>query len=139
MEELQPRVLAVSAATAVQKRPRKNRTKKITRDSPSDEDNPGCLALLKKISCSLQCGGTSCSIKETEPVSASSPSASSCESLTSIAMVEPIKVSPRKRRASSKPVVPIEGMTASEGVVPVKKARRTPKKSLPTTQVTAQV
>jgi hypothetical protein len=51
-------------------------------------------------------------------------------------LVEPKTITPRKRRASSKPAMP---MTASEGVAPVKKARRTSKKSQPTTQVITQV
>jgi len=81
--------------------PRRQRVKKAVKEPRErEEEDPGCLALLKKISCSLQCGGTTCSIKETEQVSASSLSASSCESLTS---VEPKKPSARKRRASSKP------------------------------------
>ena len=36
----------------------------------------GCFGLLKKISCSLQCGGTTCSVKETLSPSSSSASCS---------------------------------------------------------------
>jgi len=106
--------------------PRRQRVKKAVKEPRErEEEDPGCLALLKKISCSLQCGGTTCSIKETEQVSASSLSASSCESLTS---VEPKKPSARKRRASSKPP------QAKDDVGPAKRVRRACKKSLPETR-----
>lgn len=103
--------------------PKIQRIKKAKKQTcVDDQEEPGCLALLKKISCSLQCGGTSCSIRETEQISPSSLSDSSSESLAS---VEPTKAAVRKRRSSSKP--PVTSM-AMEGLAPVKRARRTAKK-----------
>lgn len=101
--------------------PKRQRVK-AQKSSPNEAEQPGCLALLKKISCSLQCGTTSCSIKETEQVSSSSPSASSCES---VASVEPKRATARKRRVLSKPPLPVDG------VPPVKRVKRAPKKTLP--------
>ena len=121
-----------------QKLSRKTKPKKFIQREEEEED-PGCLALLKKISCSLQCGGTSCSIQETEPLSSlgSSLSASSNESLTSN---KTPKAKPRKRqRSTSKPPAkPTEGGILSEGVVPIKKARRTPNKAKPPLKVVGQ-
>jgi len=110
-----------------QVKPQKKRTNRPRKKNVvCTDDDPGCLGVLKKLTCSLQCGGTSCSIKETEQLSTSSPSASSCESLS-----PPVKMS-RKRRPP-KSTTPHEG---GEGVAPVKRVRRSPKKSVPDVKVT---
>lgn len=87
--------------------------KKRKEDSSHWTDNHfGCLALLRKLTCSLQCGGTTCSIKETENMSGSSqsptPSVSSFESV----QLEPMAVE------------------AAPVCVPVKQARKRPAKKL---------
>lgn len=94
----------------------------------SDEDTPGCLGLLKKISCTLHCGGSTCSIKETEQLS-SSPSAESYESCESLKPPK-AKPRPRKRKITSKPPsVSSENPDAVQDIaIPKKRVRRSPKK-----------
>ena len=46
----------------------------------SPDQDVGCFDLLKKISCTLSCGGTTCSIKETDPDCSLSSSAESSAS-----------------------------------------------------------
>jgi len=127
-----------SASTKKVTKPR--RKSKTSKETPtSDEDNPGCLGLLKKISCTLHCGGSSCSIKETEQMtsasSSSSPSeASSCESLNN---TKKTKARTRKRRIDGKPpiIVASECDTTPEGThaPPKKRIRRrsSTKKNVP--------
>jgi len=86
----------------------------------------GCLALLRKLTCSLQCGGTSCSVKETEQQSGStSPSVSASSSLESVAVEQPSAVKSRKRPQKKKQV---QDTNADPTAPVVKKARRPSKK-----------
>ena len=62
---------------ALQKQSKKSKPRqKAPKHYPGNTDSPpadqGCFGLLKKLSCTLQCGGTSCSIKETEPIDSGS-------------------------------------------------------------------
>jgi hypothetical protein len=93
------------------------------------EDTPGCLGLLKKISCTLHCGGSTCSIKETEQLS-TSPSVESCESCESLQKQSKVKARPRKRKLSSKSpsVVSENPETIQDIATPKKRVRRSPKK-----------
>ena len=74
------------------------------RDTDSDAADQGCLGLLKKLSCSLQCGGNSCSIKETESTSPSDTVSSSSSSLGDSQSVPPSSSSssPTKKLAAKK-------------------------------------
>jgi hypothetical protein len=90
---------------------------KLKHRSDDDDDNHGCLALLKKLTCSLQCGGSTCSMKETETGSSKSPT-------PSISSLESDLVSPPKRRkrpAKKQAEDPL-------GPPAVKKVRRSTKK-----------
>lgn len=109
-------------------KPKPNR-KQSNKLDHSDEETPGCLGLLKKISCTLQCGGSTCSIKETEQLSSSSPSVSSCESEKKPDKPKP---RPRKRKVSKPPLEPQQSVQDSVVVpAPQKRVRRTSKKNVP--------
>lgn len=112
---------------SVEQNPIKLKHKKSNQLDQSDEDNPGCLGLLKKISCTLQCGGSTCSIKETENIS-SSPTESSCES---VKPPEKPKARPRKRKVVEKPPPSTIESQESEVTPPKKRVRRTSKKNVP--------
>lgn len=106
-----------------------NKTKNPKQDSgyiSDDEDIPsGCLGILKKMSCTLQCGGTSCTVKETEQHNPSDTSSVTVSSSTQSLSDNTTKKPTRKRRVSKKKS--IEPGSTSEA--PVKKAKRTPKKA----------
>lgn len=74
-------------------------------DPVNDEDasTVGCLSFLKKISCTLSCGGTTCSIKETEPLSSSSSTGSSPTTTGSSAATPPSPLRPEAVSAAQTP------------------------------------
>ena len=74
-------------------------------DPVNDEDasTVGCLSFLKKISCTLSCGGTTCSIKETEPLSSSSSTGSSPTTTGSSAATPPSPLRPEAVSAVQTP------------------------------------
>ena len=123
--------------------------RKEKNDSGSDED-VGCMAMLKKISCTLNCGGSTCSIKETEHTSGSTtPSVSpsvSVESIyinkeqmpdsVSLANVQPMPIptpAPKSRkRPVKKQMEANQSPTEQDSTAPaVKKVRRSSKKKQP--------
>lgn len=110
------------------------------------DENLGCLALLRKLTCSLQCGGTSCSIKETEQTSRSTtPSVSSLGSIdleqhdpmqrspseppSQVEQQPPLASKSRKRPQKKKSNVSVPQEVTMDPPAPaVKKARRPSKK-----------
>lgn len=92
--------------------------------SDSDEDH-GCFALLKRLTCSLQCGGSTCSIKETEHTSGSSksptPSMSSLESM----QLDP---QPLVGSSTSIAVAPAPAPAVAAPATPPTKVRKRPAK-----------
>ena len=134
-------------------KPRQKATRHYPGDTDSDPADQGCFGLLKKLSCSLQCGGTSCSIKETEPIDScssvtlsptetvSSPSSSS-SSLDDSQSVPPPGSSTKKLAAKKRKLKTSQAAASSDLVQdpnfdgamqppPVKKInrRRSPKKT----------
>jgi len=113
----------------------RQKPKSHKRDHECDEDNVGCLSILKKLSCSLQCGGTSCSIKETEHTSGSSgsttPVASEASSFGTIDVEQeqpkPIPAPKVRKRSSRKKSDVVNALESTEPPV-VKRARRPSKK-----------
>jgi hypothetical protein len=117
--------------------------------SDSDED-VGCMALLKKISCTLQCGGSTCSIKETEHTSGSNtPSVSPTVSMESLPVIKaqqspelvsmtqenleqipgPTPVQKKRKRSTKKQEVVQKPNDEGDPPAPVvKKVRRTSRK-----------
>ena len=67
--------MEVDAPVSAAKSTRSQRKRKKSTSPPVDVE-VGCFDLLKKLSCSVQCGGKTLSIKETMP-----PSSSSSETL----------------------------------------------------------
>ena len=125
-------------------KPRRKASRHYPEDTDSDPADQGCFGLLKKLSCSLQCGGTSCSIKETEPIDSGSSvtlSSSSSSSPNDSQSVPP--TGPTKKRAASKrklktlqaaapsDLVQDPGLDGAMQPPPIKKVnrRRSPKKS----------
>jgi len=64
-------------------KPRRKASRHYPRNTDSDSADQGCFGILKKLSCSLQCGGTSCSIKETEPIDSESSVTLSSDTVSS--------------------------------------------------------
>lgn len=96
----------------------------------NEEDVSGCWDVLKKLSCTLQCGGKSCSIKETEQQSGSTtPSLSPSLESVSFDIVEPkpITTAPKRRKQSHKKSIDPDG-TQEPSVPAVKKVRKISKK-----------
>lgn len=114
------------------------------------EEVIGCWDVLKKLSCTLQCGGKSCSIKETEQKSGST-TPSTPSSLESVGFVheepklvnhppvdhtpegqKPITTAPKRRKRSQKKTVGCVGATQEDNPEPsvpaVKKVRKISKK-----------
>ena len=61
--------MEVDAPVSVAKTDRSQRKRKKSTSPPVEV---GCFDLLRKLSCSVQCGGKTLSVKETEPYSSSS-------------------------------------------------------------------
>ena len=78
---------------------RKHRQDPVNDKDDEDASTVGCLSFLKKISCTLSCGGTTCSVKETEPLSSSSSTGSSHTTTGSSAATTPSP--PRKAAVSA--------------------------------------
>ena len=126
-------------------KPRRKASRHYPEDTDSDPADQGCFGLLKKLSCSLQCGGTSCSIKETEPTDSVSSDAVSSLSSSSLSPDDSQSVpptGPTKKRAATKrklktlqaaapsDLVQDPGLDGAMQPPPVKKVnrRRSPKK-----------
>ena len=77
---------------------RKHRQDPVNDKDDEEASTVGCLSFLKKISCTLSCGGTTCSVKETEPLSSSSSTGSSHTTTGSSAATTP---SPPRKAAVS--------------------------------------
>ena len=97
-------------------------------DSPRDSDDVGCLSFLKRITCTLSCGGTTCSIKETEPVTSSSseseslsPSSSSGARAPSLNTLDLSEVArPSQPASQAVPVAAVVGKASRKRKTPVK-------------------
>jgi hypothetical protein len=87
----------------------------------SDPDNSpvGCFGLLKQISCTLHCGGTTCSVKETSPdgIGSSSPT----ETEASVESLMAVKSRDKKRKRTIKTAA--ARSSASSERPPKKRAR----------------
>ncbi len=109
-------------------------------DSDDSKDH-GCLAILKKLSCTLQCGGTTCSVKETEHNSLSPSPTSSLASPSSSSSYESLALDQKKKRKPSgrgrkrQPQAPVvdnnNDVVMLAPVTSVKKARRSSSKNVP--------
>lgn len=134
LENLKKEIIFTYNKEMAKRQTNKDRKRKHSSGFDSDEDL-GCLALLKKLTCSLQCGGSTCSIKETEQASDSSksptPSMSSASSLESMpldqATPQPAVASKRRKRQAKKQT-DSDNVTEESSVPVVKKARRSSKK-----------
>lgn len=77
------------------------------RDSDGSGKHPtGCFGMLKKFSITLQCGGTSCSLKDTvhsDVSSSSSPAVSPTASTLSPPLTPPVETGARQRKRKSPP------------------------------------
>ena len=105
-------------------------------DSPRDSDDVGCLSFLKRITCTLSCGGTTCSIKETEPVTSSSseseslsPSSSSGARAPSLNTLDLSEVArPSQPASQAVPVAAVVGKASRKRKTPVKVSPTAPAK-----------
>ena len=127
-----------------QKKRRVSSQKKLHRNtSPETDVDFGCLGVLKKISCTLQCAGKTCSIKETSPPSLSSSVesvSSESETPTINQPQQQLKTASKKRAASnsnntgkdSRVDLGSQQPSNSQASSNAKKARRSsPKKGVP--------
>lgn len=114
---------------------KKTKARSKKRDYDSDEEVPGCWQILKKLSCTLQCGGTSCSIKETEQQSDSTSPPSVSPSLESINFEQvdpqPMPSAPKSRKKPQKKKMEAangQDVNTESSAPAVKKVRKTSKK-----------
>lgn len=110
------------------KRARSSRPSKVSisqkpaqESSDPDVSPVGCFGLLKKISCTLHCGGTTCSVKETATGGSAYESLSSTETST-----EALPVIEKKRKRAVR-TGSVRSSQSSEG--PKKRARLSRAKS----------
>ena len=127
-------------------KPRRKASRHYPRNTDSDSADQGCFGILKKLSCSLQCGGTSCSIKETEPIDSESSvtlslsdtvssSSSSLDDSQSVPPSSPTKKLAAKKRKLATQTAPSDlvqdpSLDGAMQPPPIKKVnrRRSPKK-----------
>ena len=88
--------LATSLMESDKVNPKKKRAQKECRSDSPAQSVVGCLDVLKKLSCSVKCGGKTWSIQETE------------------LSTEPMTVSPKRRKKKKK-----ESPTPPESLPPV--------------------